>query len=437
MGDRRSKEDDVNKISSSIFVTNFPDNFSAKELWKACSQYGSVVDSFIPNRRSTNGKRFGFIRFIKVVDTDPRYQRDKLHSRNPYNKGTQNGTGVMQKNSRMFGSTNSYAHAVKIGPQTINEKDDSPAIVLDDTCINQKYYSNALMGKVKELSTLTNLKVALGNEGFDNIKLKYMGGFWVLIEFKTDIAKEMFKSNLGIGIPLKVWSKNTFFHITSKWGELVYFDDQEEGYLYSRRVCIKTKLVENIVESFKIINRGKTYWIRAKEVTGWIPDFMEDDEEDSSSDDKGSFDSNNDDNGNLNEGSNIEDDSDMEVVEETIFEKEQSSSNMKENVSGDKEETHSADPFNIYELLNKNKDKRNGTSNSGDSLKYPPGYTPNLDTYTQKEGDDHVTNDQEDINDIVMEKFLSSNRSNNDTEGSKGSGHFQSSEVPRNGGSIL
>nr|GEX27171.1 nucleotide-binding alpha-beta plait domain-containing protein [Tanacetum cinerariifolium] len=32
----RSKEDDVSKISTSIFVTNFPENFSAKDLFHSC-----------------------------------------------------------------------------------------------------------------------------------------------------------------------------------------------------------------------------------------------------------------------------------------------------------------------------------------------------------------------------------------------------------------
>nr|GEV42054.1 cysteine-rich receptor-like protein kinase [Tanacetum cinerariifolium] len=64
MAYRRSKEDDVNKISTSIFVTNFPDQFYAKDLWKACNQYGSVVDAFIPNRRSKAGKSKKFAQRI-------------------------------------------------------------------------------------------------------------------------------------------------------------------------------------------------------------------------------------------------------------------------------------------------------------------------------------------------------------------------------------
>ncbi|GKB24773.1 hypothetical protein Tco_0864174 [Tanacetum coccineum] len=42
MGSFRSKEDDVSKILTSIFVTNFPDSFSAKDLFHSCKQYGHV-----------------------------------------------------------------------------------------------------------------------------------------------------------------------------------------------------------------------------------------------------------------------------------------------------------------------------------------------------------------------------------------------------------
>ncbi|GKA95582.1 nucleotide-binding alpha-beta plait domain-containing protein [Tanacetum coccineum] len=52
MGSYRTKEDDVAKISTSVFITNFPESFSAKELFHSCKQYGHVVDSFIPTKRS-------------------------------------------------------------------------------------------------------------------------------------------------------------------------------------------------------------------------------------------------------------------------------------------------------------------------------------------------------------------------------------------------
>ncbi|GJW80447.1 RNA-directed DNA polymerase, eukaryota [Tanacetum coccineum] len=44
-------------ISKSIFVTNFPDNTTSKDLWEVCKGYGTVVDVFIPDRKSKTGKR--------------------------------------------------------------------------------------------------------------------------------------------------------------------------------------------------------------------------------------------------------------------------------------------------------------------------------------------------------------------------------------------
>ncbi|GJU14416.1 hypothetical protein Tco_1142382 [Tanacetum coccineum] len=120
MGGMRSKEDEVSKLSTSVFVTNFPDLFTAKELWNVCKKYGNV----------------------------------------PVNM----------------------------------EVDNVPALVLDESCLNQQNYSYSLIRKVKEISYLSNLKMVLATEGFDNIELKYMGGYWVMIEFQSDVTKTMFET---------------------------------------------------------------------------------------------------------------------------------------------------------------------------------------------------------------------------------------------------
>nr|GFA74014.1 RNA-directed DNA polymerase, eukaryota, nucleotide-binding alpha-beta plait domain protein [Tanacetum cinerariifolium] len=39
-----------------------------KDLWKVCNDYGTVVDVFIPNKKSKAGKCFAFVRFIKEFD---------------------------------------------------------------------------------------------------------------------------------------------------------------------------------------------------------------------------------------------------------------------------------------------------------------------------------------------------------------------------------
>ncbi|GJS19697.1 RNA-directed DNA polymerase, eukaryota [Tanacetum coccineum] len=53
-----------------MLVTNFPDHVTARDLWKVCNNYGVVVDAFIRYKKSKAGKRFAFVRFIKVDNID-------------------------------------------------------------------------------------------------------------------------------------------------------------------------------------------------------------------------------------------------------------------------------------------------------------------------------------------------------------------------------
>nr|GEW48624.1 hypothetical protein [Tanacetum cinerariifolium] len=336
-------EDEVRKLSTSIFVTNFSKKCSAKELWNACKQYGTVVDTFILDRRSKLGKRFGFFRFIKIYDVErlvnnlftiwigsfklhaniARFQRSPPQKNNSQSmKGTEGEIKApkeVHKENGVNGYSQSYAHVVNSGSQTFHKNEE-----------------------------------VLNVEGFESIKIKYMGGFWVMMEFDTETAKEKFKTN--VGIPLKVWSKNTFMRITSKWGEPLYRDEQEEGYLHSKRICI-----------------------RAKEVSGWVPDFDEDEEEedDSRSNDEVSKEDA------FEENVNLDGTSDIEEVAETSFEKEQTYGN------------------------------RNVDKNSEDSLQYPPGFTPVIpDVHnvspSDREGEKYSFHGQEDKVDSDAKKTSSS-----------------------------
>nr|GEV70552.1 RNA-directed DNA polymerase, eukaryota [Tanacetum cinerariifolium] len=61
-----SKVDQTQKISKSVFVTNFLDHFTARDLWNVCLAYGNVIDVYIPFKKSKLGKKFAFVRFIRV-----------------------------------------------------------------------------------------------------------------------------------------------------------------------------------------------------------------------------------------------------------------------------------------------------------------------------------------------------------------------------------
>ncbi|GJU23903.1 RNA-directed DNA polymerase, eukaryota [Tanacetum coccineum] len=242
----------------------------------------------------------------------------------------------------------------------------NPAIVLDDDCLNSKDLTNSLLGRVKEFASLSNLKTVLTNEGFVDISLKQAS-----IEFNPDDRVVWVEVE---GVPFKFWSENTFKRLAAKWGELLDVDDQEERCFHSKRLCLYTKFHMNIFENFKMIFRGKVFWVRAKEVPGWVLELLEEFEEEDQSDDG------------FMEGDNKAqyvgssgDNSDMAEVPETNFDE---SIGPKVNLSDD--------PFGIYSLLNKNIKENNENVNKEDqSSKYPPGFTPNAE-----ENDRNVNGDK-------------------------------------------
>nr|GEX03504.1 nucleotide-binding alpha-beta plait domain-containing protein [Tanacetum cinerariifolium] len=292
-----SKEDDVNCILILIFVMNFPESFFAKDLFHTCKQYGHVVDSFIPSKRTKEGKQFGFVRFINVFNVDRLVNnlctiwvgRLKLHAntarfqRKPLNEMSTSAKTVGENNrggdksSRSFGGVmgngNSYINVLKSSNGVGRLESHSPYIVLDDECVISKELSYSLMGRVKEFALLTNLKTTLLNEGFADLSVRYLGELWVLLEFSSSKTKEPFRVNVG----------------ASSW-----FSEIRQASL-------------DIIPDGHIV-----FWIRAKEVPGWVPDLIEESEEEEQSD-VGSLEGDN----KINEDDLCRDNMDMADVPET------------------------------------------------------------------------------------------------------------------------
>ncbi|GJZ99592.1 RNA-directed DNA polymerase, eukaryota [Tanacetum coccineum] len=210
----RTKEDHLGRISKSIYVTNFPESFGSSDLWKLCESYGKVVDVYIPNRKSKAGKRFAFVRFIKVNDVDRlvgnlctlwvgrfhlhanvvRFERPTLNPKPPvFPKSL---AGSQTKFSSIPGS---FINAVK-GPQLDVQVDgtDIQALMLDDSCVFVQDLSRHVMGKVKDVSSISNMHIILLKEGFPGVKLSYLGGLWLLIELDNGSVRDKFLSHTGV-----------------------------------------------------------------------------------------------------------------------------------------------------------------------------------------------------------------------------------------------
>ncbi|GJX99225.1 RNA-directed DNA polymerase, eukaryota [Tanacetum coccineum] len=349
-----------------------------------------------------------------------------------------------------YGEFNSFVSVLKRGSQLhVTPEITKPALVLDDTCIKKFDFGMSLTGRAKDMSAIPNLPCIISKEGFQNVKLSYLGGMWVLFEFDSLTTKEKFLNHSGIGswfteliqatssfenderivwisiegLPIKAWTPNTFRKIASLWGEYVEWEDDDLKSLSCKHLCLKTNMKVIINERQKVIIQGKVYWIRVKELDAWFPNFQEDDQDDLSSDGESQE-------GDVaNKADNNE--SDVDRVSESSFMHENDTAHKDANICKKGEVgSHSEDPFNIYGILDGQ--KNNVCNSCSDEPKFPPGFTPDNNDHEKnvveniKDTTERVQSLSNKLNDRCSNRGFSSQRSMNS--------HSQKSKV---GGSIL
>nr|GEU54925.1 RNA-directed DNA polymerase, eukaryota [Tanacetum cinerariifolium] len=227
---RNEVEGRATKVAHSIFVMNFPSGTSARQLWDICEQYGKVVDTFIPARVSK-----------EAVSNDARPHKVEKHM------------------------------------------EDKPVMVIDTDCLFDKNSDLTMVAKVKTVDSMPNLRIIFNDEGFKNVSIRYLGGFWVSLKFTDTHACDNFKRHEDVeGIPSVAWTNKAFTKIAKKMGELLFTEDPDDNNLWRKRPCVVTKEEDFIMGSFKIIIKGKVSVIRACEFIGWTPDFKKEETETSS-----------------------------------------------------------------------------------------------------------------------------------------------------------
>ncbi|KAK9077004.1 hypothetical protein SSX86_005339 [Deinandra increscens subsp. villosa] len=416
----------LKKVSSSVFITNFPASSTSQDLWRLCNQWAHVSDVFISSRLTKSGKRFGFVRFIGVKDIkalignlrtiwigsfhlfadevrdiqkDRRAQSKgkKTVIENQHQKLDDSSIPVNPANVNVNSVAKSFAEILKpmLIPQSVNgsvqpirKRVDIP---LED-CIDVKS-SEFLMGKVLEPLCLPNLPLLFAKEGFQEVRFRYIGGRWIGLSFpnmdlaiKFEGCKELRKnfskiqpiSNSFIpdercvwvdvsGLPIVASTPMVLKKVGELWGEFLFFGNDTVEPLSQGKVCILTKQMSQIDESIEVVIGGVTFTVCVKEYDLWSPSlrFLEEASSCEESDDEES----------VEEG---------ELKEENEFIKELNGEvQMKENkeTAGDelKPTLHeSGDHFSPLHEMNSHKgadsvNKPSSSSMSSDPSK-PPGF---------------------------------------------------------------
>nr|GEY17394.1 hypothetical protein [Tanacetum cinerariifolium] len=191
-GASNSNEDLTKKISHSIYITNFPDSVTSHDLRRECSNYGTVVDVFILLKKSKAGRRFAFVRFIKVFNLDRLVENLCTIWIGRHHLYANKVRFERPQRSNALSSNDTFKATDKHGSHLRGRQHS------DDSCIIECDFSNHVMGKVNDFHSINDLHTLIKDEGFANAKILYLGGLWVMLEFDNRDVKSNFMQHIGV-----------------------------------------------------------------------------------------------------------------------------------------------------------------------------------------------------------------------------------------------
>jgi len=252
--------------------------FSNLDLWKIFQRSGRVSDVFISSRLNIKKQRFGFVRFQGVQNV--RTLENKLNTiwigswkmkanRPKYNKAAdtkkewnaklkEKATETVKEIKQVWRAkgSNSYANTVKYGNKNRAQSNDRAslhAIHFRAEESTREWLKMCYIGRVSDLSKVLSLNERFILGGFGHIKVKYLGGFHVLLKGENDTKiketvddnKEWFEELFDTiipweeqfvavdklvwvrcrGLPLKLWNVDFFKHVAALLGTLVEVDE--------------------------------------------------------------------------------------------------------------------------------------------------------------------------------------------------------------------
>ncbi|KAK9058221.1 hypothetical protein SSX86_023061 [Deinandra increscens subsp. villosa] len=327
---------DLQKVSSSVFITNFPPDSSPNEIRKHCEVWGKISDVYISQRLSKSGRKFGFVRFIGVKDIKELIERlrtiwigsyhlyaDQVKSpsnpsssqpsdrnsgkrvvetvKNPVPSHAPVDAKVASSMAKTFADLLKPIMTQQVSSTKVPLR-KSIAINMDE-CLDAKT-SNFLMGKVTDPLCIPNLPALFVKEGFHEVRFRYIGGRWVGMSFPdvdliTKFEKSVELNNCFsslqllskdfipderciwldiIGLPVVASTPMVLKKVGELWGEFLFFGNDRDEPLANGKICINTSSMVPIDECIDVELGGAKFAVRVKEFANWTPSlrFYED-----------------------------------------------------------------------------------------------------------------------------------------------------------------
>ncbi|KAL4555547.1 hypothetical protein LXL04_038169 [Taraxacum kok-saghyz] len=277
------KSDNLGGKACTFFFTNFPEFWETTGLWQEFRRIGTVVDVFVARKRNKTGRKFGFVRFLKVQDVGKMEQelnnlwmnKFKLkanvakYGRKDIKENPQNLKSVIigpahpvsekpeasrdgaRRGERSYVDAVNGSFPLPPPPSVKNDGKDQEinSVHVIPSTETLERLDRSLFGEVRCLEMLKNIHEFPTVEGLNDVKVSYYGGLTVLLEFRSKIAaknylilarstwfkwfrdldcwspeeqpmKRFAYLNI-VGLPPHAWVPNVFSDIGAMWGDVV------------------------------------------------------------------------------------------------------------------------------------------------------------------------------------------------------------------------
>nr|GEY24798.1 RNA-directed DNA polymerase, eukaryota, reverse transcriptase zinc-binding domain protein [Tanacetum cinerariifolium] len=348
-----TKEEDVAKISTSLFITNFPESTSAKEMFNACKQYGHVVDTFIPTKRSKAGKRvkeFASLAYLKMALYNEGFMDIKIQYKGEFWVLME---FVNEKSLKLFRDNVFRIRAKETPgwvPEFMDDEDDDDDEIKNGG-INGQETGNGVNSDAEEVPETAVEEKGQEENNADEENLEKTGD-----KSKDPETSGINKEDGTINNYEKVNEVNVeeFQNLSgngcSKYSKEVESDSICSGHFKKSKGPKTGGSILNLLD--EVIKVGH---VMGYKMDGcWVPEFMDDEDDDDQTDDQYDDEIKNDGINGQETGNGVN--SDAEEVPETAVDEEGHEENNADEESLEKTGDKSEDPFNIYQLLNKNND---------------------------------------------------------------------------------
>ncbi|WJX71605.1 hypothetical protein P8452_55583 [Trifolium repens] len=222
--------------TTSFFITNFPEESTAEDLWNIFRHYWKVGEVFIPNKLDKGGKRFGFARFEDVEDKQkllhkleetwigtyklranlPKFRRGE-EIRKPIDSGgryggTTGGEARFQTNGQSFkdvvqGEKKTTVHnqfawkakpKIKSNSRLTDEEYRAGIMAIEAEPENLKRLEGSYVGILRDMAEADSIQITIWMEGFQNIKAPQLGLDLILLSSPAkDTIQQAYQSNKG------------------------------------------------------------------------------------------------------------------------------------------------------------------------------------------------------------------------------------------------